>query len=179
MIPMDARTTVPDFDNFLEARGFSVSATVIGGAALQLMGIISRPTKDCDVLDPTLTADVLGAARDYATEQSPQLAPDWFNNGPALLLRTLPIEWSTRLEPLYKGRALELKTLGREDFLRSKLFALLDRNIDLPDCIALAPTREELLSLLPWLNEQDGNEMWAEHVHDVIGGLARKLGYEL
>lgn len=176
---MDARSTVPDFDAFLEARGLSVSATVIGGAALQLMGVISRPTKDCDILDPTLSEDILNAARDYATEQSPQLAPDWFNNGPASLLRTLPAEWSGRLQPLYKGRALELTTLGRADFLRSKLFALIDRSIDLPDCIALAPTREELLSLLPWLNEQDANDMWPEHVHNVIGALARKLGYEL
>lgn len=176
---MDARSTIPDFDAFLEKQGLSISATVIGGAALQLMGLISRPTKDCDILDPTLSPEVLDAARQYAEEQSPQLVADWFNNGPASLLRTLPPEWSTRLQPLYKGNALELTTLGREDLLRSKLFALIDRSIDLPDCIALAPTREELLSLLPWLNEQDGNQMWPEHVHNVIGALARKLGYEL
>lgn len=83
------------------------------------------------------------------------------------------------LEPLYSGSALKLLTLGREDLLRSKLFALIDRNIDLPDCLALRPTRAELHSLLPWLSDQDGNEDWPRYVREVVGQLAQELGYEL
>lgn len=75
--------------------------------------------------------------------------------------------------------ALELLTLGREDLLRSKLFALIDRNIDLPDCVALAPSRDELDALLPWLDEQDGNEQWPDYVRVMLGQLAQELGYEL
>jgi hypothetical protein len=65
--------------------------------------------------------------------------------------------------------------LGRQDLLRSKLFALVDRNIDLPDCIALAPTRAELKALLPWLDEQDGNEHWPGYVREMLAGLERAL----
>lgn len=69
---------------------------------------------------------------------------------------------------LYAGSALELHTLGRADLVRSKLFALVDRNIDLPDCMALAPSRIELHALLPWLEEQDGNSEWPAYVRTVV-----------
>lgn len=177
---MDARKTIPAFDFYLAERRLTLRATVIGGAALQLMGVIARPTKDCDVLDPALPEEILRAADDFAATQAiEQLQRGWFNNGPASLIRTLPPEWSGRLQRLYSGHALELLTLAREDLLRSKLFALVDRNIDLPDCVALQPTREELHVLLPWLDEQDGNEEWPRYVRTVIGQLAQELGYEL
>jgi hypothetical protein len=177
---VDARKIIPEFDAYLASRGLRLRAIVIGGAALQLMDVIARPTNDCDVLDPTLPAEILQAADDFARLHSTEgLAVGWLNNGPASLLRNLPQSWSTHLESLYSGNALELLTLGREDLLRSKLFALIDRNIDLPDCLALRPTRAELHSLLPWLSEQDGNEDWPPYVREVLGQLAQELGYEL
>ena len=57
---MDARITLRAFDAFLAERRLML--TVIGGAALQLMGVIERPTKDCDVLDPQLPAEIREAA---------------------------------------------------------------------------------------------------------------------
>jgi hypothetical protein len=175
---VDARTTIPAFDAFLAERRLTLRATVIGGAALQLMGVIARPTKDCDVLDPALPAEILRAADEFAARVGEELRPGWFNNGPASLLRTLPPEWADRRQPLYSGAALVLLTLAREDLLRSKLFALVDRNIDLADCVALAPTREELHALLPWLDAQDGNEQWPEYVRIMLGQLAQELGHE-
>lgn len=180
MIPVDARRIIPEFDAYLGARRLKLRAVVIGGAALQLMGVIARPTKDCDVLDPTVPAEILRAADDFAKLHTADgITAGWFNNGPASFVRNLPQTWTTRLQALYSGTALELLTLGREDLLRSKLFALIDRNIDLPDCVALQPTRDELHSLLPWLSDQDGNEDWPRYVHDVLGQLAQELGYEL
>jgi Nucleotidyltransferase of unknown function (DUF6036) len=177
---MDARRIIPEFDTYLASRGLTLRAVVIGGAALQLMGVIARPTEDCDVLDPSVPADILRAADEFAKlHRADGIAAGWFNNGPASLVRNLRQTWTTRLQPLYSGTALELLTLGREDLLRSKLFALIDRNIDLPDCVALRPTREELHALLPWLCEQDGNEDWPDYVHVVLGQLAKELGYEL
>jgi hypothetical protein len=144
------------------------------------MGVVSRPTKDCDVLDPALPAEIIRAADDFAkTRPDEHLVLGWFNNGPISLVRSLPSAWSSRLQPLYSGAALDLQTLGRSDFLGSKLFALVDRNIDLPDCIALRPTRAELLALIPWLTAQDSNEDWPAYVRVVVGKLAQELGYEL
>lgn len=161
---MDARVTIPAFDAYLAARGLKLRATVIGGAALQLMGVIARPTKDCDVLDPALSAGILEAADEFASQSGGALDRGWLNSGPASLLRTLPPGWIERRQLLYVGDVLELFTLGRDDLLRSKLFALVDRNIDLADCVALAPTRDEMHALLPWLDEQDGNSEWPAHV---------------
>ena len=177
---MDAREIIPQFDEYLAARGLKLRAIVIGGAALQLLGIIARPTEDCDVLDPSLPGAILEAAAGFAKLHAADgLRAEWLNNAPAALLRTLPSAWSARLQQLYSGAALELLTLGREDLLRSKLFALIDRNIDLPDCIALQPTREELLSILPWLCEQDSNDDWPRYVRVVLDQLAQELGYGL
>jgi hypothetical protein len=176
---VDARTTIPQFDAYLTRR-LELKATVIGGAALQLMGIIVRPTNDCDVLDPTLSPEIVGAADDFVRlHPESNLSLGGLKNGPASLLRTLPKEWTARRVPLYRGTAIELLTLAREDLLRSKLFALLDRNIDLPDCVAMRPAREELQALLPWLYEQDSNPEWPRYVDEVLGQLARELGYEL
>jgi hypothetical protein len=70
-----------------------------------------------------------------------------------------------------------LSTLGRPDLLKSKLFALCDRGTDLPDCLALAPTAEELADCVPWLEVRDGNELWPEHVRTTVADLARRLGH--
>ena len=59
---MDARKTIPAFDAYLALRGLHFHATIVGGTALQLRGVIARATKDCDVLAPTLPAPILRAA---------------------------------------------------------------------------------------------------------------------
>ncbi len=67
---MDPRSTLTAFDVFLAERGLALEAIVIGGAALALLGVIERPTKDCDVLAPTLSDALSQAARDFARAQS-------------------------------------------------------------------------------------------------------------
>ena len=71
-------------------------------------------------------------------------AEDWLNNGPMQLVDVLPIGWERRTRSVFIGEALKLATLGRRDLLLTKLFALCDRGTDLADCIALAPSFEEL-----------------------------------
>src|SRR4051812_35925032 len=140
---MTPQTTLLLFDEFLATRGLSFQAVVIGGAALALLGVVSRQTKDCDVLDPELPAEIDAAARDFARgrlQLDDPLHEDWFNNGPASLASLLPDGWRTRLQPAFIGRALTLYTLGRAELLMSKLFALCDRGLDLVDCVALGPT---------------------------------------
>ena len=67
--------------------------------------------------------------------------------------------------------------LPRLTLLKSKLFALCDRGTDLGDCAALAPTERELAECVPWLEVQDGNEQWPEHVRATVADLARRLGH--
>jgi len=168
------------FDAYLTENGLAFDGILIGGAALCLLGVISRPTKDCDVLFPSLPPSVLAAAASFAKLMSDAgcaLQSDWLNNGPASLAPQLPPGWEDRVQPLFTGKALRLHTLGRLDLLRSKLFALCDRGLDLPDCVALNPTPTELAELLPWLELQDGNPDGPAHVRSPVSDLTTRLGH--
>lgn len=155
---------------------------MIGGAALNLLGVIERPTRDCDILHPSLPAAIVDAARAFAAElrtSGESLDDDWLNNGPSSLTRVLPAGWDQRLVPVFTGAAIILRCLGRDDLLRSKLFALCDRGLDLADCVALAPTPAELERLEPWVAAQDLNPDWPAHVADTLADLGRRLGHGL
>lgn len=173
------RPTIEDFDRHLLALGLRFEGVVIGGSALALMGVIERPTRDVDILVPELSPEIASAAVDFAKAQrrtGVELQDDWFNNGPVQLAEVLPAGWRERVQRIFEGQALVLSTLGRSDLLKSKLFALCDRGTDLPDCIALAPTAEELAKCAPWLELQDTNELWPAHVRATVIDLARRLG---
>ena len=81
------------------------------------------------------------------------------------------------MQRIFEGQVLVLSTLGRPDLLKRKLFALCDRGTDLPDCVALAPSAEELAECVAWLEVQDGNELWPAHVRATVADLARRLGH--
>ncbi len=179
---MRPHDTIAAFDAFLRERSLSLDAIVIGGAALALLGVISRETRDCDVMAPELPDDILAAARAFAEAlraAGDALHEEWLNNGPADLVKTLPEGWESRLQLAFSGQAIVLHTLGRSDLLLTKLFALCDRAQDIGDCLALAPTTEDLAAALPWLKDQDANELWPDHVEGTLKDLGRRLGHGL
>jgi hypothetical protein len=63
--------------------------------------------------------------------------------------------------------------------LCAKLFALCDRGIDLGDCLALAPTAEEIDDIHPWLDLQDAHTDWPAHVRATLADLAKRLGHDV
>ncbi|MEN9580940.1 MAG: hypothetical protein RJA70_3949 [Pseudomonadota bacterium] len=174
------RPTIQAFDRHVLGLGLRFEGVVIGGSALGLMGVIQRPTRDFDILVPELPPAIISAARDFAKAQRQagvDLQDDWLNNGPIQLGEILPAGWRARVQRIFDGQAVVLSTLGRADLLKSKLFALCDRGTDLPDCIALAPTAEELAECMPWLELQDGNKLWPAHARATVADLARRLGH--
>lgn len=176
------RPTIEAFDVHLAGLGLRLEAVVIGGSALALLGVISRQTRDFDILAPPLSAEVLEASRAFAREQrrrGVELIDEWLNNGPSQLGDVLPDGWRERLQPAFTGQALVLRTLGRADLLMTKLFALCDRGTDLVDCVALAPTAEELDAAEPWVALQDAHPDWPAHVTATLADLARRLGHAL
>jgi hypothetical protein len=177
---MKPRDIIERFDAYLLEEELRLEAVVIGGAALALLGITNRQTKDCDILQPTLSAELVEAAQAFARAvraDGEELADDWLNNGPASLAPTLPEGWEERLQLAFQGDSILLRSLGRGELLRSKLFALCDRGIDLGDCLALAPTARELREATPWVEWQDANPDWPEHVRSVLDDLGRRLGH--
>ena len=176
---MKPKETLARSDVFLAKRNLALEAIVVGGAALGLLDVISRETRDCDILHPKLSKESRDDAAEFAAQvraQGDALADDWLNNGPISLAEVLPEGWRDRVQTAFEGRAVRLFALGRTDMLRSKLFALCDRAIDLQDCIALAPNHEELKVVAPWVEAQDANVDWPAHVRATLDDLQRRLG---
>ena len=108
---MYPRETLEAFDAFLSGRGLRFEGVVIGGAALSLLGVISRETKDFDILSPPLGAEVLQASRDFAKEArrgGGVLLDEWLNNGPATLASDLPDGWQARLQLVFRETVADL-----------------------------------------------------------------------
>lgn len=78
----------------LEERGVAFELVAVGGGSLLLLGLISRPTADLDVVafieagryvkPSALPAELVDAAR--ATARVMGIREDWINAGPAALL---------------------------------------------------------------------------------------------
>ncbi len=173
---------IPRFDSFLAEQGLVLEAIATGGAALALLGIIGRETRDCDLLEPDLSSTLREASRAFAAEVRKQggiLRDDWLNNGPASLGPLLPEGWRDRLQVIYQGKAIRLWSLGRPELLLAKLWALCDRGLDLGDCLALAPRAEELHQAEAWIAAQDLNPDWPAHVEATLKDLARRLEHGL
>jgi hypothetical protein len=179
---VDLRQTLTSFDVHLIQAGLRLDAVVVAGTALNLLGIVSRSTDDCDTLHPLLPAAVVAASKTFAAVMRAKgavLSDNWLNNGPVALAEQLPGGWLQRLEPAFSGSAIVLRCPARSDLLLSKLFTLCDRGLDLGDCLALAPTPEELRDLRPWVEQQDANPDWPAHVEATFVDLGRRLGHGL
>lgn len=174
------KRVIVEFDSFLAARGLSFSAVIIGGAALNILDISNRKTKDVDCLDPEIPPEIKEASRKFA-EQRVDLSLDenWLNNGPSTLKVDLPEGWRRRTETLFRGNALDLEVLGRTDLLKSKLFAYCDRTTpDFEDLKDLKPTAHELAGALDWVKERDAHANWSSHVETAFSILAKALKHE-
>jgi hypothetical protein len=169
----DFNEVLPKFEQYLAKCKLSFSAVIIGGAAMQLLGLTERVTKDCDVLSPKITLELKEASKEFAKECG--LSEDWLNNGPETLIRDLPSDWQKNVIPLYDGQCLKLFTLCRLDFIRSKLYAFMDRGIDLQDLIKLKPTKSEIDEVRDWLIERDGNPDWPKYIEIRLAELLKEL----
>ena len=179
---MHPRPILESFDRSLSSQQLRLDAIVIGGAALALMGVTDRQTRDVDVLNPELSHSVLAASKAFAAQlrsEGISLQDDWLNNGPIQLANMLPNGWRDRILSVFSGEAVHLFVLGRDDLLKTKLFALCDRGTDLADCIALLPTRAELRDAQPWVSAQDMNPLWPAHVEATFLDLSRRLGHAI
>ncbi len=168
---------IKEFDEYLHHMGLEFEGVVIGGAALLLIHVIDRATKDVDILSPEIPDEIKKSSVDFA-KKNPKLSlnpNEWFNNGPYSLKRDLPKGWKNRLQRVFKGKSLTLFTLGRLDLLRAKLYAACDRDIDFDDCVALKPTNKELEDCLDWVLKGDSNPLWPKRVEEIYEKLKKEL----
>jgi hypothetical protein len=154
---------------------------VLGGAALNLLAIVDRPTIDVDVLarandtgalrppDPlpeTLCRAIAAVARDRGLLENwmnTTVADQWrFGLPPGLAER---IEWRT-------FSALRVGIVGRRDLICFKLYASSDQtgpdNVHVRDLLALKPDAEDLEWAAEWVRAQDSSPEFQAVVTQVV-----------
>lgn len=121
---MKPKEIIAEFDKFLSINKVFFSTVAIGGVPLNLLGIIVRETRDCDIIDPIIPKKIQDLAIQFAKEDRQRggtLINEWFNNGPISINDKLPPGWKNRLQVAFKGEALTLYTLDRQDLLKTNL----------------------------------------------------------
>jgi hypothetical protein len=153
----------------LAAHGESYTLAVVGGSALLALGLISRPTRDVDILaivendelvsaqplPATLLDAALTVARDFG------LPDEWLNPGPTSLLDLgLPDGFYERAQRRIYGPGLEILFASRVDQIHLKLYATVDQGAGkhLKDLEVLQPTDQELLYAAHWSRSHDPSE---------------------
>ncbi len=166
----------------LAADGESVSVVVLGGAAMNLHGIVQRATTDVDILarvvddegtiahpDPLPEALHRAAA---AVARDLRLRDDWMNTAVAGQWELgLPEGLADRLEWRMYG-ALRVGLVSRRDLIYFKLYASADQtgpeSVHARDLLALLPTRGELAGAAEWVRAQDASPDFHRVVAEVV-----------
>ena len=181
-IMANAEITVERVDELLSELAERLTAleawyelVVVGGSALLALGIVSRATRDVDVVafddgagltpaDPL--PEALERARDLVARDL-VVAPDWLNGAASDIARFgLPEGFMSRVETRRYGDSLVVHFAGRLDLIHFKLHAFIDRS-DIhgrhgSDLQALDPTPEELLAAGRWTMTHDPSPGYRE-----------------
>jgi hypothetical protein len=168
----------------LRAAGEQVAIVVVGGATLNLLGMVRRTTNDVDVIarayrdaegalrlsraepfPPSLQHAIRTVARDFGLPENwmnAEVGAQWVQGLPAWILDD--IAWR-------RYGHLDVGLVGRRTLIALKLFAAVDsgpRSVHVQDLLALAPTDEELEASRGWVVTQDANENFDSMIFQVI-----------
>lgn len=148
-----------------------IKIVVCGGSALIASNLISRTTKDVDIValiddndhlvEPVpLPLELLKAAKQVANTLD--LPENWINNGPSsgaggIFQMGLPEGFAERLTKVHYGTKLTVFFIGRTDQIYFKLWAAVDQmgSYHADDLLNLSPTDNELLNASKWTMSLD------------------------
>lgn len=187
-VPEEALRAVGEL---LEFEGHSISIVVSGGSAMILLGLVSRATKDVDVL-----ALAIHSSRTTILHR-PDPLPDPLNRAIARVATDLGLDsdwmnaaaggqWDTGLPPGMKERltwrdfaGLRVGLVDRQDLVFFKLYAAADdtgpSSVHYQDLIALRPGPSELERAAEWIATQDVSESFARIVDQVVRSAERDV----
>jgi len=162
---------------------------VCGGSALQALRLVTRTTKDVDVvalisksaaeglvmytakpLPPHLVEAAKKVARDF------QLTDGWINPGPTSALDLgLPKGVLDRAEVRDYGKALTVRFISRYDQIHFKLYAAVDQGgKHYQDLVALKPTAQELEEAARWSMTHDVSEGYRGEIKRLLTNMGHK-----
>jgi hypothetical protein len=170
----------------LERRGSTLAIVVVGGTALNLLGVVNRTTNDVDVI-ALATAHTTGPPTDV---RPPDPLPRELRDAVATVTRDLGLpadwlntavaaQWQTGLPPDFAARVswrryggLWVGLAGRIDLIHLKLYAAADdvgpASRHFRDLVALQPGDSELEAARRWIGTQDPSEAMTDAVRAVI-----------
>lgn len=163
---------------------------VCGGAALNVLGLVSRTTKDVDVVaftERNSEGNVhLKKAEPFPKEleqASKKVARDfnlpekWLNPGPTSAVDFgLPEGLMGRVETRQFGKSLTVHFLSRYDQICFKLYAAVDQGMGkhYNDLLSLEPAAEELEKAAHWSMAHDVSETYRQSVKDLLRHMGHK-----
>ncbi len=172
-----------------------VDMLVCGGAALHALGLVTRTTKDVDVValvskSPTdglimssanpLPPHLIEAAK--KVERDFRLKDGWINPGPTSALDFgLPEGVLGRAELRNYGSAFTVRFISRYDQVHFKLYAAVDQGgKHYQDLLDLRPTGDELEKAARWSMTHDVSETYRSDVKRILkemghGDVAQRL----
>lgn len=161
---------------YLKKKNQTRAFTICGGASLYLQGVITRTTRDIDVvgaeIDAVLTEAALLVAKDMG------LRSEWLNSEPKSLARDMKPGWENRVFLIYEEPHLRIFSISRSDMIFAKFYAYCDRQKDIEDLVSLNVTSEEISEAAEYPKTKDGHPLWPKHVEDQVLKLRKRLAYE-
>ncbi|MCX6567328.1 MAG: hypothetical protein NTW38_13060 [Candidatus Aminicenantes bacterium] len=168
-----------------------ISLVVCGGSALISLGLVSRATKDVDVvalLDrgtlvsaETMSPVLIESAHLVSLELG--LPEDWLNSGPTSILNEnlpnqgFPVGFQDRLTRRDFGPVLSVYFISRYDQIHFKLYAAADQggpSSHLIDLVGLKPSDDELLAAVAWARLHDVSPAFLETVRSMLDAMERR-----
>jgi len=174
--------------------GMPLGLAVCGGTALSALGLVTRTTKDVDVLgvvleDPdSLIIQKITKFPEWLAHAAGKVRRDfdlpenWLNLGPAQQVESgLPNDLEKRLVSRRYGKYLTIYFISRIDQIHFKLYAAVDRNdYHVQDLLALKPTEKEMEMAASWVLFQDVSEVFRSLLKDFLevhnyGAIAARI----
>lgn len=167
------------------------SFIVCGGSALIATGLVTRTTKDIDILGQIVPAGIapLDKLPDVIMQLSEAIAEelnfpkDWFNIGPSSILNAklpnygLPAGLKNRLVEHQYGSKLKIFYISRIDQVFFKTYAAVDKGgptYHSEDLLKLRPTSKEFLQAAKWSMNQDPSHAFKISLIQMLESLGFK-----
>jgi len=165
----------------------SIHFVVCGGSSMIMMGLVTRTTRDVDIVayleknqgpnELQYASTIPKFLQKAASRVSADLGLDeqWLNTGPKDLLQYgLPDGFVDRLYNQKYGEKLAVSFISRFDQIHFKMYAAVDsgpgRHVD--DLLALRPTAHEIEQAARWVLKQDPSSTFKQMLINMLKALS-------